>query len=207
MAAKQLDESLRRLQTDHIDLVQFHEVIRMNDPERIFAPGGGMEATVKARDAGKVRFIGFTGHKSPQIHKQMLEVSDQHQFKFDAVQMPLNVMDSQYESFARIVLPMLQERKIGVLGMNPLREPLSHLRGTLMPDGLPDMEPEPPEPCIVHGTRAGEDHRRARTNSILRCWASERSHWHKQHQYNYNNCETTESTFHNGSSFMIHPTL
>jgi len=119
-AAKQLDESLQRLQTDQIDLVQFHEVIRMNDPERIFAPGGGMEAIVKARDAGKVRFIGFTGHKSPQIHKHMLEVADQHKFKFDAVQMPLNVMDAQYESFARIVLPLLQERKIGVLGMKPI---------------------------------------------------------------------------------------
>jgi uncharacterized protein len=119
-AAKQLDESLQRLQTDHIDLVQFHEVIRMNDPERIFAPGGGMEVIVNARDAGKVRFIGFTGHKSPQIHKHMLEVADQHKFKFDAVQMPLNVMDAQYESFGRIVLPMLQERKIAVLGMKPI---------------------------------------------------------------------------------------
>ncbi len=119
-ATIQLDQSLQRLQTDHLDLLQFHEVIRMNDPERIFAPGGGMEAAVKAREAGKVRFIGFTGHKSPLIHKHMLEVADQHKFKFDSVQMPLNVMDAQYESFARIVLPMLQERNIGVLGMKPI---------------------------------------------------------------------------------------
>ena len=119
-AALQIDQSLQRLQTDHLDLLQFHEVIRMNDPERIFAPGGGMEAAVKAREAGKVRFIGFTGHKSPQIHKHMLEVADQHQFKFDSVQMPLNVMDAQYESFGKIVLPMLQERNIGVLGMKPI---------------------------------------------------------------------------------------
>jgi predicted aldo/keto reductase-like oxidoreductase len=119
-AAAQLDQSLQRLQTDHLDLLQFHEVIRMSDPERIFAPGGGMEAAVKARQAGKVRFIGFTGHKSPQIHKHMLEVADQHQFKFDTAQMPLNVMDAQYESFAQIVLPMLQERNIGVLGMKPI---------------------------------------------------------------------------------------
>src|SRR5271157_4466632 len=119
-ASQQLDQSLKRLQTDYLDLLQFHEVIRMNDPERIFAPGGGMEAAVKAREAGKVWFIGFTGHKSPQIHKHMLEVADQHKFKFDAVQMPLNVMDAQYESFARIVLPLLQERKIGVLGMKPI---------------------------------------------------------------------------------------
>jgi len=119
-AAQQIDQSLQRLQTDHLDLLQFHEVIRMSDPERIFAPGGGMEAAAKAREAGKVRFIGFTGHKSPQIHKHMLEVADQHQFKFDSVQMPLNVMDAQYESFGKIVLPMLQERNIGVLGMKPI---------------------------------------------------------------------------------------
>jgi predicted aldo/keto reductase-like oxidoreductase len=119
-AAEQIDQSLQRLQTDHIDLIQFHEVIRMNDPERIFASGGGMEAAVKAREAGKVRFIGFTGHKSPQIHKHMLEVADRHNFKFDTVQMPLNVMDAQYESFAQIVLPMALERKIGVLGMKPI---------------------------------------------------------------------------------------
>lgn len=119
-AAAQIDQSLQRLQTDHLDLLQFHEVIRMNDPERIFALGGGMEAAVKAREAGKLRFIGFTGHKSPQIHKHMLEAADQHKFKFDTVQMPLNVMDAQYESFARIVLPMLQDRNIGVLGMKPI---------------------------------------------------------------------------------------
>jgi len=119
-AAKQIDESLKRLQTDHVDLLQFHEVIRMDDPERIFSPGGGMEAAIKARQAGKLRYIGFTGHKSPQIHKHMLEVADQHQFKFDSVQMPLNVMDAHYESFGKIVLPMLQERNIGVLGMKPM---------------------------------------------------------------------------------------
>jgi uncharacterized protein len=119
-AAAQLDQSLQRLQTDHLDLLQFHEVIRMNDPERIFAAGGGMEAVVKAREAGKLRFIGFTGHKSPGIHKHMLEVADQHNFKFDTVQMPLNVMDAQYDSFQKIVLPMLQERNIGVLGMKSL---------------------------------------------------------------------------------------
>lgn len=119
-AAAQIDQSLQRLQTDHIDLLQFHEVIRMNDPERIFASGGGMEAAVKAREAGKIRFIGFTGHKSPQIHKHMLEVADNHQFKFDSVQMPLNMMDAQYESFAQIVLPMAQQRNIGVLGMKPI---------------------------------------------------------------------------------------
>ena len=79
-----------------------------------------MEAAVKAQQAGKIRYIGFTGHKSPQIHKHMLEVADQHKFKFDSVQMPLNVMDAHYDSFAKIVLPMLQEKNIGVLGMKPI---------------------------------------------------------------------------------------
>jgi predicted aldo/keto reductase-like oxidoreductase len=119
-AEQQINQSLQRLQTDHLDLLQFHEVIRMNDPERIFAAGGGIEAAVKAREGGKVRFVGFTGHKSPQIHKHMIEVADQHKFTFDTVQMPLNVMDAQYESFARIVLPMAEQRNMGILGMKPI---------------------------------------------------------------------------------------
>lgn len=119
-AQQQLDQSLKRLQTDHVDVLQFHEVIRMNDPERIFAPNGAMEAVLKAKAAGKVRYVGFTGHKSPYIHKHMLEVGDQHRFTFDTVQMPLNVMDAHYESFADIVLPILQQKNIGVLGMKPM---------------------------------------------------------------------------------------
>jgi predicted aldo/keto reductase-like oxidoreductase len=119
-AAQQLDESLRRLQTDHIDLLQFHEVIRMTDPERIFAPGGGMEAVLEARKAGKVRYIGFTGHKNPTMHLHMLEIAATHQFHFDAVQMPLNAMDAHYESFGQKVLPVLVRNEIGVLGMKPM---------------------------------------------------------------------------------------
>ena len=119
-ANSQLEESLRRLQTDHIDLLQFHEVIRINDPERIFAPGGGLEAIVKAKQAGRVRYIGFTGHKSPEIHRHMLEVADQHNFTFDTVQMPLNVMDAHFDSFEKIVLPILVRKNIGVLGMKPM---------------------------------------------------------------------------------------
>ena len=119
-AANQIDESLRRLQTDHLDLLQFHEVIRMNDPERIFASGGGMEAAVKAKEAGKIRYIGFTGHKSPEIHRHMLEVADNHKFLFDSVQMPLNVMDAHFDSFQKIVLPILVKKNIGVLGMKPM---------------------------------------------------------------------------------------
>jgi predicted aldo/keto reductase-like oxidoreductase len=132
-AAAQLNQSLQRLQTDHLDLLQFHEVIRMNDPERIFAKAGAMEAVVKAREAGKLRYIGFTGHKNPQIHKHMLEVADQHKFTFDTVQMPLNVMDEHYESFQQIVLPILLEKNLGVLGMKPMGDPFILKSGTVTP--------------------------------------------------------------------------
>jgi len=119
-AAAQLNESLRRLQTDRIDLLQFHEVIRESDPERVFAEGGGMEAVMEAKKAGKLRFIGFTGHKSPDIHLKMLATASKHGFKFDAVQMPLNVMDAHFNSFEKRVLPVLTEHGIGVLGMKPM---------------------------------------------------------------------------------------
>ncbi len=119
-ATKQIDESLQRLQTDHLDLMQFHEVLRMEDPDRIFAEGGGMEAMLEARKAGKVRFIGFTGHKDPLVHLRMLEIAREHRFHFDTAQMPLNVMDAHFRSFARQVVPVLMQEGIGVLGMKPL---------------------------------------------------------------------------------------
>jgi predicted aldo/keto reductase-like oxidoreductase len=119
-AQEQLEESLRRLQTDRIDLLQFHEVIRDTDPARIFSVGGGMEAVLDAKKQGKVRYIGFTGHKSPDIHFKMLEVAFAHDFTFDAVQMPLNVMDAHFESFEKKVLPVLVKHGIGVLGMKPM---------------------------------------------------------------------------------------
>jgi len=119
-AAQQIEESLKRLQTDRIDLLQFHEVIRDTDPDRIFAKGGGMEAALEAKSQGKIRFIGFTGHKSPDIHLKMLNTAFAHNFTFDAVQMPLNVMDAHFESFEKKVLPVLIEHKIGVLGMKPM---------------------------------------------------------------------------------------
>ena len=119
-AASQLNESLRRLQTDRIDLLQFHEVIRDSDPDRVFAQGGGMEAVLEAQKAGKVRFIGFTGHKSPDIHLKMLATASKHGFKFDAVQMPLNVMDAHFNSFEKRVLPVLTENGIGVLAMKSM---------------------------------------------------------------------------------------
>jgi aryl-alcohol dehydrogenase-like predicted oxidoreductase len=132
-AAAQIEESLRRLQTDHIDLLQFHEVIRMTDPERIFAPGGGMEAALEAKKAGKLRYIGFTGHKNPAMHLHMLETAAAHQFHFDAVQMPLNAMDAHYESFGQKVLPVLVKNEIGVLGMKPMGAGLLLRSNTLSP--------------------------------------------------------------------------
>jgi predicted aldo/keto reductase-like oxidoreductase len=119
-AAQQIEESLRRLETDHIDLLQFHEIIRMNDPDRVFAIGGAMEAALEAKKAGKIRHIGFTGHKSPDIHLKMLDTAARHQFRFDTVQMPLNVMDAHYDSFEKRVLPVLVKNELGVLGMKPM---------------------------------------------------------------------------------------
>jgi predicted aldo/keto reductase-like oxidoreductase len=119
-AARQLDESLRRLQTDCIDLLQHHEILRYEDPHRIFDPEGAHAALLEARKAGKIRYIGFTGHKDPRIHLYMLEVAAEHGFRFDAVQMPLNVMDAHYRSFEKLVLPELLHRKIGVLAMKTL---------------------------------------------------------------------------------------
>jgi len=119
-AARQLDESLRRLGVDYIDLVQHHEVIRFDDPHRIFHAKGANAALVEARAAGKIRYIGFTGHKDPRIHLYMLEVAAENSFKFDTVQMPLNVMDAHYRSFEKRVLPELVNLQIGVLGMKSM---------------------------------------------------------------------------------------
>ena len=120
VAARQIEESLRRLQTDVLDLLQFHEVIRAGDPERIFGPEGSIHAALEAKQAGKVRYIGFTGHKDPDIHLKMLDTAFRHGFTFDAVLMPLNVMDAHYKSFARKVVPVLTQHGIGVLGMKSM---------------------------------------------------------------------------------------
>ncbi|MFB3918197.1 MAG: aldo/keto reductase [Terriglobales bacterium] len=120
-AMRQLDESLRRLNTDRVDLLQFHEVIRLTDVDAIFNPDeGALNAMFEARRQGKVRYIGFTGHKDPAIHRKMLEVAADNKFTFDAVQMPLNVMDAHFNSFEKQVLPMLLQKSIGVLGMKPM---------------------------------------------------------------------------------------
>jgi aryl-alcohol dehydrogenase-like predicted oxidoreductase len=119
-AARQLDESLRRLGVDHIDLVQHHEIIRFDDPHRIFHAEGANAALLEAREAGKLRYIGFTGHKDPRIHLYMLEVAEENGFSFDAVQMPLNLMDAHYRSFEKQVVPELVKLKTGILGMKSM---------------------------------------------------------------------------------------
>jgi aryl-alcohol dehydrogenase-like predicted oxidoreductase len=121
-AAKQIDDSLKRLQTDVIDLMQHHEIIRMEDPDRVFAEGGAMEACLEAKMAGKIRYIGFTGHKDPLVHLRMLEIAAKHKFHFDTAQMPLNVMDVHFRSFGNKVLPVLIKEGIGVLGMKSMAD-------------------------------------------------------------------------------------
>ena len=117
LASNQIDDSLQRLKVDHIDLLQHHEVIRFDDPDRIFGEGGGMEAVVAAQKAGKVRFIGFTGHKDPHVHLYMFEVARRHGFHFDTVQMPINIMDAHFRSFAQLVVPEAMKQKTSILGM------------------------------------------------------------------------------------------
>jgi predicted aldo/keto reductase-like oxidoreductase len=132
-ASKQLEDSLTRLQTDHIDLIQYHEIIRLEDPDRIFAHGGAQEAMIEARKAGKIRYIGFTGHKDPMVHLRMLEIATRHRFRFDAVQMPLNVMDAHFRSFQREVLPVLVRQQIGVEGMKSMGDHVILNSGVVTP--------------------------------------------------------------------------
>jgi aryl-alcohol dehydrogenase-like predicted oxidoreductase len=122
-AARQIEESLGRLQTDAIDLLQFHEVIRLDDPDLIFAPGGALEAVQEAKQAGKIRFIGFTGHKDPSVHLRMFETADKHGFHFDTVQMPINVMDAHFRSFLNGVAPVALERGTAILAMKTFGDP------------------------------------------------------------------------------------
>jgi uncharacterized protein len=116
LAMQMLEQSLRRLQTDHLDLWQIHGVSFPNDPDLFIRPGGAAEALTKAKEQGKVRFTGFTGHKDPDIHLAMLKTG----FPFDAVQMPLNPFDANFHSFEKKVLPVLNERGIAALGMKPI---------------------------------------------------------------------------------------
>jgi predicted aldo/keto reductase-like oxidoreductase len=119
-ASRQINQSLKRLGIDHVDLLQHHEIIRFDDADRIFSEGGAMEAFFEARKAGKIRYIGFTGHKDPHVHLYMLDKAREHKFRFDTVQMPLNVMDAHFRSFEANVLPVLVKEKMGVLGMKSM---------------------------------------------------------------------------------------
>jgi len=119
VATAQLDQCLQRLQTDHLDLIQLHDVARMDDPDRFFRDDGAIAGLAAAKKAGKVRYIGFTGHKSPAIHLHTLDVAEKHGFHFDAVQLVINVMDAHFNSFAGQVVPVLREKGIAVLGMKP----------------------------------------------------------------------------------------
>ncbi len=132
-AEQQLAQSLARLRTDYLDLIQIHENIRMTDADRVFAPGGTMEYLLKARTQGKVRYIGFTGHKSPEIHLHMIDVADRHGFIFDTVQMPLNVMDAHFDSFQKLVIPAAQKRNMGILGMKPMGDGVILKSNTVSP--------------------------------------------------------------------------
>jgi len=111
-----LEESLRRLQTDHLDLWQIHEVTWPDDPDRIFAPGGAGEAMLKAKEQGKVRFIGFTGHKSPAIFKRMLGAG----FRWDTLQMPVSLLDRHFNSFQAEIMPVAAAQGVGIIGMKSL---------------------------------------------------------------------------------------
>jgi aryl-alcohol dehydrogenase-like predicted oxidoreductase len=119
-AARQIDESLQRLQTDHVDLLQFHETIRFDDADRFFAPDGAAEALLEARQSGKTRYIGFTGHKDPRIHLYMLELARKNDFQFDTVQLPINVMDAHFRSFHQLVVPEAQQMGIAILAMKSM---------------------------------------------------------------------------------------
>jgi aryl-alcohol dehydrogenase-like predicted oxidoreductase len=130
-ASSQLEESLVRLKTDHIDLVQFHEILRFDDADRIFTDDGALEALLAAKQAGKLRFIGFTGHKDPRVHLYMLEVANRHGFVFDTVQMPLNVMDAHFRSFSHAVVPEAVKQNIGILAMKAMGD------GVILKSGAP----------------------------------------------------------------------
>jgi len=112
---RQLDDSLRKLQTDHIDLLQFHEIIHEGEPEQIFSQGA-IEEVIKAREAGKIEFIGFTGHRWPHLLQEMLDKD----FSWDTIQFPTNLLDAHFRSFTNEILPVVQKRGIGIIGMKSL---------------------------------------------------------------------------------------
>ena len=162
-AAKQLEESLERMQTDHIDLVQHHEILRFEDPHRIFDEQGANAALIEARDAGKISFIGFTGHKDPHIHLHMLEVARENGFEFDTVQMPLNVMDAHYRSFEKMVLPELVKQNIGVLAMKTLANGMILRSQTVTPIECLQYAMNLPTSVVITGCESMENLEQALT--------------------------------------------
>lgn len=150
-AAKQIDESLKRLQVDHVDLLQFHEVIRMEDPDRFFAPGGALEAFLAAKKAGKLRFIGFTGHKDPAIHLRMLSMAKQNGFHFDAVLFPSNVMDWNFRSFVHQVMPVALSDGIAVQTMKPMGGKFILDSHTVTPAECLQYALSQPASVVIHG--------------------------------------------------------
>jgi aryl-alcohol dehydrogenase-like predicted oxidoreductase len=150
-AAKQLDESLKRLQTDHIDLLQFHEVIRMEDPDRFFATGGALEAFLGARKAGKIRYIGFTGHKDPAVHLRMLELARAHGFHFDAVLFPSNVMDWSFRSFIHQVMPVAIKDGVAIQTMKPMGDKFVLEAGVASPTECLQYALSQPVSVVIHG--------------------------------------------------------
>jgi predicted aldo/keto reductase-like oxidoreductase len=150
-ASKQLDESLKRLQTDHVDLLQFHEVIRMEDPDRFFAPGGALECFTEAKKAGKIRYIGFTGHKDPAIHLRMLSVAKEKGFHFDAVLFPSNVMDWSFRSFVHQVMPVALQAGIAVQTMKPMGSKFILDSKTVTPAECLQYALSQPTSVVIHG--------------------------------------------------------
>jgi aryl-alcohol dehydrogenase-like predicted oxidoreductase len=154
--ARQIDESLQRLQTDRIDLMQYHENIRMDDPDRFFAPNGPLEALLEAKKAGKIRYIGFTGHKDPAVHLRMLDFAATHEFHFDSCQMPLNVMDAHFRSFGHQVLPRLVKEGIGVLGMKPMGDGFVLKSGAVTPIECLHYALNLPTSVVINGCESME---------------------------------------------------
>lgn len=151
-AMQHLEDSLKRLGTDVIDLWQFHEVVYDDDPEMIFAPGGGIEAAELAKKQGKVRFIGFTGHRDPMLHLKMLAYG----YPWDAVQMPLNVFDPHYKSFLQNVVPILAQRKIGVIAMKTMASGFVLCADVTTPKDALDYIWSQPVSTIVSGMESEE---------------------------------------------------
>jgi len=150
-AARQIEQSLGRLQTDVIDLLQFHEVIRLDDPDVIFASGGAIEAVQEAKQAGKIRYIGFTGHKDPSVHLRMFETADKHSFHFDTVQMPINVMDAHFRSFLNGVAPVAQQHGTAILAMKTFGDPYILQSNTVTPQEALHFGLNSPASVVITG--------------------------------------------------------